>query len=94
MIPGNSTKAIESCRDCLSSHIPNPYQAGAAEKGVPLYRHIADLAGNKKLVSKCSNRRVNFCSLGTRMDGISVHFTAAGTACASFQHHQRRHARW
>jgi hypothetical protein len=25
-------------------------QAGAAEKGVPLYKHIADLAGNKKLV--------------------------------------------
>lgn len=26
------------------------WQAGAAEKGVPLYKHIADLAGNKKLV--------------------------------------------
>jgi len=25
-------------------------QAGAAEKGVPLYKHLADLAGNKKLV--------------------------------------------
>eukprot|EP00745_Piridium_sociabile_P015200 TRINITY_DN22408_c0_g1_i1.p1 TRINITY_DN22408_c0_g1~~TRINITY_DN22408_c0_g1_i1.p1 ORF type:complete len:438 (-),score=128.67 TRINITY_DN22408_c0_g1_i1:702-2015(-) len=25
-------------------------KAGAAEKGVPLYKHIADLAGNKKLV--------------------------------------------
>eukprot|EP01116_Phalansterium_solitarium_P013379 TRINITY_DN30737_c0_g1_i1.p1 TRINITY_DN30737_c0_g1~~TRINITY_DN30737_c0_g1_i1.p1 ORF type:complete len:437 (-),score=164.22 TRINITY_DN30737_c0_g1_i1:158-1468(-) len=25
-------------------------KAGAAEKGVPLYRHIADLAGNKKLL--------------------------------------------
>lgn len=25
-------------------------KAGAAEKGVPLYRHIADLAGNPKLV--------------------------------------------
>jgi hypothetical protein len=25
-------------------------QAGAAEKNVPLYKHIADLAGNKKLV--------------------------------------------
>lgn len=25
-------------------------KAGAAEKGVPLYRHIADLAGNKDLV--------------------------------------------
>ena len=25
-------------------------QAGAAEKGVPLYRHIADLAGRKKVV--------------------------------------------
>ena len=25
-------------------------QAGAAEKGVPLYKHIADLAGNSKLV--------------------------------------------
>lgn len=25
-------------------------QAGAAEKGVPLYQHLADLAGNKKLV--------------------------------------------
>lgn len=25
-------------------------QAGAAERGVPLYRHLADLAGNSKLV--------------------------------------------
>lgn len=25
-------------------------KAGAAEKGVPLYRHIADLAGNKNLL--------------------------------------------
>lgn len=25
-------------------------KAGAAEKGVPLYRHIADLAGNTELV--------------------------------------------
>ena len=25
-------------------------QAGAAEKGVPLYRHIADLAGNSKVI--------------------------------------------
>lgn len=25
-------------------------KAGAAEKGVPLYRHIADLAGNRELV--------------------------------------------
>lgn len=25
-------------------------KAGAAEKGVPLYRHIADLAGNKELI--------------------------------------------
>ena len=25
-------------------------KAGAAEKGVPLYKHIADLAGNNKLV--------------------------------------------
>ena len=29
---------------------PRPHQAGAAEKGVPLYQHIADLAGNKNLV--------------------------------------------
>lgn len=26
-------------------------QAGAAEKGIPLYRHISHLAGNPKLVS-------------------------------------------
>lgn len=25
-------------------------KAGAAEKGVPLYRHIADLAGNKEVI--------------------------------------------
>ena len=25
-------------------------QAGAAEKDVPLYKHLADLAGNKKLI--------------------------------------------
>ncbi len=29
---------------------PRLLQAGAAEKGVPLYKHIADLAGNTKLV--------------------------------------------
>ena len=28
-------------------------QAGAAEKDVPLYKHIADLAGNSKLVRFC-----------------------------------------
>ena len=28
-------------------------QAGAAEKDVPLYKHIADLAGNSKLVRLC-----------------------------------------
>lgn len=27
-------------------------QAGAAEKGIPLYKYIAHLAGNTKLVSK------------------------------------------
>lgn len=27
-------------------------QAGAAEKGVPLYKYIAELAGNTKLVRK------------------------------------------
>ncbi len=38
-------------------HYPNPNtdgalckQAGAAEKGVPLYKHLSDLAGNKKLI--------------------------------------------
>lgn len=32
--------------------LPRPpnLQAGAAEKGVPLYKHIADLAGNSKLI--------------------------------------------
>lgn len=25
-------------------------KAGAAEKGVPLYRHIADLAGNQEVI--------------------------------------------
>jgi hypothetical protein len=29
---------------------PRPAQAGAAEKGVPLYKYIAELAGNSKLV--------------------------------------------
>lgn len=28
-------------------------KAGAAQKGVPLYRHIADLAGNKEVVLPC-----------------------------------------
>ena len=27
-------------------------QAGAAEKGVPLYKHLSDLAGNPKLVNR------------------------------------------
>ena len=34
-------------------------KAGAAEKGVPLYQHIAELAGNTKLV-----RRRRRCRLG------------------------------
>ena len=33
-----------------SAHSPHQLQAGAAEKGVPLYKHIADLAGNTKLI--------------------------------------------
>lgn len=33
-------------------------KAGAAEKGVPLYQHIADLAGNTKLVRRCCCRRL------------------------------------
>lgn len=36
------------CTACLETP-----QAGAAEKGVPLYKHIADLAGNSKLVGVC-----------------------------------------
>lgn len=35
---------------------PRTVQAGAAEKGVPLYKHLADLAGNPKLVSSCPVR--------------------------------------
>ena len=34
----------------LYARSPHPLQAGAAEKGVPLYKHIADLAGNTKLI--------------------------------------------
>jgi hypothetical protein len=32
-------------------------QAGAAEKGVPLYKYIAQLAGNSKLVSSSMRTR-------------------------------------
>lgn len=40
-------------------------KAGAAEKGVPLYRHIADLAGNRELVlpvpvSFIVSKKINF----------------------------------
>lgn len=37
--------------DTWARFLVAPPQAGAAEKGVPLYKHIADLAGNSKLVS-------------------------------------------
>lgn len=33
-------------------------KAGAAQKGVPLYRHIADLAGNKDLILPCPSLNV------------------------------------
>ena len=38
-------------------------KAGAAEKGVPLYKHIADLAGNTKLVRTraCMLTAPGFC---------------------------------
>lgn len=35
-------------------------KAGAAEKGVPLYRHIADLAGNGELVLPVPVSSVSF----------------------------------
>ena len=40
---------------CLHKHVRDHVrmcvvQAGAAEKGVPVYKHLADLAGNKQLV--------------------------------------------
>ena len=41
-------------------------QAGAAEKGVPLYKHLADLAGNKQLVrlyAVCSSQAVSVCDV-------------------------------
>ena len=40
-------------------------QAGAAEKDVPLYKHLADLAGNSKLVSPAA-------SSGQRLHGLAV----------------------
>lgn len=44
---------------CRPARCVATLQAGAAEKGVPLYRHIADLAGNTKLVRPrpCACRR-------------------------------------
>lgn len=39
---------------CVLLCCPVLLQAGAAEKGVPLYKYIAQIAGNSKLVS--SNR--------------------------------------
>jgi enolase len=39
-------------------------QAGAAEKEVPLYKHIAELAGNPKMVSETDGRCANVsCSI-------------------------------
>ena len=41
--------SISSCLPRAPPRCARP-QAGAAAKGVPLYRHIADLAGNSKPV--------------------------------------------
>ena len=40
------------------SKISGGVQAGAAEKDVPIYKHIAELAGNSKLVHLCYNSSV------------------------------------
>lgn len=36
-------------------------KAGAAEKGVPLYRHIADLAGHKDVILPVPVSKKDFC---------------------------------
>ena len=38
-------------------------QAGAAEKEMPLYKHIAELAGNTKLVSQVWSCQLGSCLL-------------------------------
>ena len=35
---------------CPPLPLPGLLQAGAAEKGIPLYKYIAEIAGNSKLV--------------------------------------------
>lgn len=40
-------------------------KAGAAEKGVPLYRHIADLAGNRELVLPVPVSAILLCIVHT-----------------------------
>ncbi len=44
-------KAVHKCISNTKVH--NANQAGAAHKGVPLYKHIADLAGVKNVIMPC-----------------------------------------
>jgi len=49
-------------------------KAGAAEKGVPLYKHIADLAGNTKLVREGrADIHLLFCSDHGTTTGVQMH---------------------
>lgn len=56
--PGGEALTLSLCLPSLAKFGANAIlgvslavcKAGAAEKGVPLYRHIADLAGNPDLV--------------------------------------------
>ena len=68
-------------------------QAGAAEKGVPLYKHIADLAGNTKLVgcsvnafawtnSICGGQFLSqFCLCVQLLDVVSKACVGGGAEC-------------
>jgi hypothetical protein len=49
-MPRLVTRALPAIRAACSVAFL-PVQAGAAEKGLPLYKYIAHLAGNTKLVS-------------------------------------------
>lgn len=49
-------------------------KAGAAEKGVPLYRHIADLAGNPEVILPVPVRAQKYKQIYYANFGISFFF--------------------
>jgi hypothetical protein len=85
-------KCVSPASDtCFSfQHTLAPAQAGAASKGVPLYRHIADLAGNQRPVLPVPS--FNVINGGVHAGNVLApqEFMILPVGCAGGQRHHKR----